>query len=167
MASIFSYERSAQTSRSDFQALTENPGQTGFKKLVGEKLFDLITFKIKSNIMKFESLRKYLLNKKGTCEDFPFGPAVIVFKVMDKMFSLIPLDKKSLRINLKCDPELALHLRAKYNAIQPGYHMNKKHWNTIILDGSIPNDELSTMIDDSYNLVIKGLKKGALPHGSI
>jgi len=114
---------------------------------------------IKRNIMEFESLREYLLNKRGACEDFPFGPAVIVFKVMEKMFALIPLDKKSLRINLKCDPELAFHLRAKYNAVQPGYHMNKKHWNTIIIDGSIPNDELSAMIDDSYDLVIKGLKK--------
>ena len=122
---------------------------------------------MKRNIMEFESLREYLLNKRGACEDFPFGPTVIVFKVMEKMFALIPLDQKPLRINLKCDPELALHLRAKYNAVQPGYHMNKKHWNTIILDGSIPNDELSTMIDNSYNLVIKGLKKGALPHGSI
>ena len=117
--------------------------------------------------MEFESLREYLLNKRGACEDFPFGPAVIVFKVMDKMFALIPLDKKSLQINLKCDPELALHLRAKYSAVQPGYHMNKKHWNTIIIDGSIPNDELSAMIDDSYDLVIKGLTKGDLPHGSI
>ncbi len=133
----------------------------------GEKFFELITFTIKRNIMKFESLREYLLNKRGACEDFPFGPTVIVFKVMDKMFALIPLDKKSLRINLKCDPELALHLRAKYNSVQPGYHMNKKHWNTIIIDGSIPDDELLAMIDDSYNLVIKGLKKGELPHGSI
>ena len=137
------------------------------RSLSGEKFFDLITFTIKRNIMKFESLREYLLNKGGGCEDFPFGPTVIVFKVMDKMFALIPLDKKLLRINLKCDPELALHLRAKYNAVQPGYHMNKKHWNTIILDGSIPDDELSAMIDDSYDLVIKGLKKGDLPHGSI
>jgi len=109
--------------------------------------------------MEFEFLREYLLNKRGACEDFPFGPTVIVFKVMEKMFALIPLDKKTLRINLKCDPELALHLRAKYNAVQPGYHMNKKHWNTIIIDGSIPDDELSAMIDDSHDLVIKGLKK--------
>lgn len=109
--------------------------------------------------MEFESLREYLLNKKGACEDFPFGTAVIVFKVMEKMFALIPFNKKPLQINLKCDPELALHLRAKYNAVQSGYHMNKKHWNTIIIDGSIPDDELSAMIDDSYDLVIKGLKK--------
>ena len=117
--------------------------------------------------MEFEFLREYLINKRGACEDFLFGPSVIVFKVMEKMFALIPLVKKSLRINLKYDPELALHLRAKYNAVQPGHHMNKKHWNTIILDDSIPDDELSAMIDDSYDLVIKGLKKGKLPHGSI
>jgi predicted DNA-binding protein (MmcQ/YjbR family) len=122
---------------------------------------------IKRNIIEFESLRKYLLNKNGAREDFPFGPAVIVFKVIDKMFALIPLNNKSLRINLKCDPELALHLRAKYNSVQPGYHMNKKHWNTIIIDGTIPDDELLSMIDDSYALVIKGLKKGEFPHGSI
>ena len=117
--------------------------------------------------MEIEALRSYLLKKQGAFEDFPFGPDVMVYKVMGKMFALVFGDESLLRINLKCDPELALHLRAKYNAVQPGYHMNKKHWNTIILDGSIPNDELSTMIDDSYNLVIKGLKKGALPHGSI
>ncbi len=76
-----------------------------------------------------------------------------------KRGTLIPLDEISLRINLKCDPELALHLRAAYNAVQPGYHMNKKHWNTIIVDGSIPNDELLFMINDSYDLVTKGLKK--------
>ena len=109
--------------------------------------------------MEFESLCEYLLNKKGSYEEFPFGPSVIVFKVMGKMFALIPLEKTPLRINLKCDPELALHLRAAYSAIQPGYHMNKKHWNTVILDDSVPNGELLTMINDSYDLVIKGLKK--------
>ena len=109
--------------------------------------------------MEFESIRKYLLNKRGSYEEFPFGPSVIVLKVMGKMFALIPLEETPLRINLKCDPDLALHLRATYSAVQPGYHMNKKHWNTIILDDSIPNDELLAIINDSYDLVVKGLKK--------
>ena len=109
--------------------------------------------------MQFDSIRKYLLNKRGASEEFPFGPSVIVFKVMGKMFALVPLEKTPLRINLKCDPDLALHLRAAYSAVQPGYHMNKKHWNTITFDGSIPKDELLAMIDNSYDLVVKGLKK--------
>ena len=109
--------------------------------------------------MEFETLREYVLNKRGSHEEFPFGPSVMVYKVMSKIFTIISLDESPLRINLKCDPELALHLRAAYNAVEPGYHMNKKHWNTIILDGSIPNDEIFAMIDDSYDLVIKGLKK--------
>ncbi len=109
--------------------------------------------------MEFESLRAYLLNKKGAFEDFPFGPEVMVFKVRGKMFALVALAESPLRINLKCDPELALHLREFYKAIQPGYHMNKKHWNTVTLDNSIPYEEILTMIDDSYDLVVKGLKK--------
>ena len=109
--------------------------------------------------MELESLRTYLLKKKGTFEDFPFGPEVMVFKVRGKMFALVALAESPLRINLKCDPDLALHLREAYKAIQPGYHMNKKHWNTIILDGSIPVDEILIMIDDSYDLVVKGLNK--------
>ena len=111
------------------------------------------------DIMKFESLRAYLLKKKGTFEDFPFGPEIMVFKVMGKMFALVPWGESPIRINLKCDPDLALHLREAYKAIKPGYHMNKKHWNTITLDNSITDEEILTMIDDSYNLVVKGLKK--------
>ena len=111
------------------------------------------------SIMEFESLRAYLLNKKGAFEDFPFGPEVMVFKVRGKMFALVALAESPLRINLKCDPELAIHLREFYKAIQPGYHMNKNHWNTVTLDNSIPYEEILTMIDDSYDLVVKGLKK--------
>jgi len=110
-------------------------------------------------IMEFESLRAYLLKKKGAFEDFPFGPEVMVFKVMGKLFALVALAESPLRINLKCDPELAIHLREFYKAIQPGYHMNKKHWNTVTLDNSIPYEEVLTMINDSYDLVVKGLKK--------
>ena len=75
------------------------------------------------------------------------------------MFALIAVQDTPLRINLKCDPELALHLRASFDAVQPGYHMNKKHWNTITLDGSLPDEEILTMIDDSYDLVAKKLGK--------
>ena len=109
--------------------------------------------------MELAHLRNYLFIKKGAQEEFPFGPDVMVFKVVGKMFALITWTETPLRINLKCDPELALHLREMYEAIIPGYHMNKKHWNTIILDCSIPVDEIFIMIDDSYDLVVKGLNK--------
>ena len=107
--------------------------------------------------MDFETLRKYLLDKPGASEDFPFGPSAMVFKVRSKMFALVAVEETPLRINLKCDPELARHLRAAYDAVQPGYHMNKKHWNTITIDGSIPDEEIITMIDDSYDLVTKAI----------
>jgi predicted DNA-binding protein (MmcQ/YjbR family) len=109
--------------------------------------------------MDFETLRKYLLDKPGASEDFPFGPSAMVFKVRSKMFALVALEETPLRINLKCDPELARHLRAAYGAVQPGYHMNKKHWNTITIDGSIPDEEIITMINDSYDLVTKAVAK--------
>ena len=109
--------------------------------------------------MTLELLRTCLLKKKGSFEDFPFGPEVMVFKVMDKMFALVTCRETPLRINLKCDPDLAMHLRNAFKSVQPGYHMNKKHWNTITLDGSLPDEEIFAMIDDSYNLVVKGLKK--------
>ena len=109
--------------------------------------------------MEIEKLQSYLLNKKGSFEEFPFGPEVMVYKVMGKMFALVFWGESLLRINLKCDPDLAMHFRAMYKAITPGYHMNKRHWNTITLDGSISDKEIFSMIDDSYNLVVKGLKK--------
>lgn len=109
--------------------------------------------------MEIEKLQSYLLNKKGSFEEFPFGPEVMVYKVMGKMFALVFWGKSSLRINLKCDPDLAMHFRSMYKAITPGYHMNNRHWNTITLDGSISDNEIFSMIDDSYDLVVKGLKK--------
>ena len=109
--------------------------------------------------MNLESLRKTLLNKKSTTEETPFGPEALVYKVMGKMYALIAWEKDPLTITLKCDPDFALVLRAQYPAIIPGYHMSKKHWNTITLDGSIPEDEILEMIDDSYDLVVKGLKR--------
>ena len=109
--------------------------------------------------MELEKLRAYLLNKKSSFEDFPFDPEVMVYKVMGKMFALVFWGESSLRINLKCDPDLAMHFRAMYEAVNPGYHMNKKHWNTVTLDGSISDGEIFEMINDSYNLVVKGLNK--------
>jgi len=109
--------------------------------------------------MKLEPLRKYLLEKKGTTEELPFGPEALVFKVMGKMFALAAWEVSPLRITLKCEPEHALALREIYDAVKPGYYMNKVHWNTITLDGSIPEEQIWEMIDDSYNLVVSKLKK--------
>lgn len=109
--------------------------------------------------MEFETLRKFLGKKKGAAEEFPFGPTTMVFKIMGKMFALLAVDETPLRINLKCDPDLAMHLRQAYRAVTPGYHMNKKHWNTVIMDGSIPDAEIRKMIDDSYELVVARLNK--------
>ena len=109
--------------------------------------------------MKFETLRNYLLNKRAAFEDRPFGPKALVFKVMGKMFALVPLETKRLHVTLKCDPDLALHLRGMYEAVRPAYYLSKRHWNTVILDGSVPEDHVFEMIDDSYDLVVKGLRK--------
>ena len=110
-------------------------------------------------LMKLETLRDGLLAKKCVTEETPFGPDALVFKVKGKMFALVAWTEKPLRITLKCDPDLALTLRCQYQAVQPGYYMNKKHWNTVTLDQSISDDEILGMIGDSYNLVVKGLKK--------
>lgn len=109
--------------------------------------------------MNIEQLREYCIRKKGVTEEFPFNEETLVFKVMGKMFLLASLDSYPLQINLKCDPEKAIELREEYEAVQPGYHMSKKHWNTVILDGSVPPRKIFEWIDDSYNLVISGLKK--------
>ena len=110
--------------------------------------------------MTAEAIRGYCLKKKGTItEGFPFGEGALVFKVHGKMFLLLMLDEKPLSMNLKCDPELAIELRERYEAVRPGYHMNKRHWNTVVLDGSIPDRELSTMIDHSYEQIVRGLKR--------
>ena len=109
--------------------------------------------------MTFKILKKQMLQKKGTREDFPFDEHTLVFKVLSKMFALVALDENPLRINLKCDPEHAEGLRAIYPSVLPGYYMNKRHWNTVILDNSIPDDIILEMIDESYTLVVKGLPK--------
>ena len=109
--------------------------------------------------MDIESLRTYCLKKKGVEEDFPFGETTLVFKVMGKMFLLTSLNEDVFSFNAKCDPEKAIELRERYDAIQPGYHMNKKHWNTITVDGRLSQQLLKEMIDDSYNLVVDSLPK--------
>jgi len=103
-------------------------------------------------------LRDYCLYQTATREDFPFGPDVAVFKVMDKMFALLPTNLP-LSISLKCDPVLAKMQRDTYPAVQPGYHLNKRHWNTVTIDGTVPGDEVLEMIVHSYDLVVKKLKK--------
>ena len=109
--------------------------------------------------MELEPLRDYLGKKAGTTEELPFGPDALVFKVMGRMFALVAWETTPLRITLKCDPDDALALRAMYEAVQPGYYMNKRHWNTVTLDGTVPDEEMLKMIDDSYDLVVRGLKK--------
>ncbi len=109
--------------------------------------------------MDYEAIREYCLSKKGVTEGEPFGPGALVFKAGSKMFATLAYQENDLRITLKCLPELAEELRKGYDAIIPGYYMNKKHWNTVIIDGSIADDFLKSLIDDSYELVFKGLKK--------
>ena len=109
--------------------------------------------------MDLESFREFCLAKPGVTESSPFGPDTIVFKVGGKMFALAALDEIPAVVNLKCDPDLALELRDRYEQVRPGYHMNKKHWNTIELSGGIPAAEVRKMIDHSYDLVVRGLPK--------
>lgn len=107
-----------------------------------------------------DAIRSYCLRKKGQItEGFPFGEDVLVFKVHGKVFLLLMLDAHPLTMNLKCDPELAIELRERYESVRPGYHMNKKHWNTITMDGSIPPAEIRKMIDHSYELIVRSLGK--------
>ena len=109
--------------------------------------------------MNFDSLRAYCLAKKEVTEGTPFGPDVLVFKVAGKMFALTGIGDHPTTVNLKCDPERAIELRERYEAVQPGYHMNKTHWNTIALDGSLSDAELRELIDHSYTLIVQSLKK--------
>jgi predicted DNA-binding protein (MmcQ/YjbR family) len=106
-----------------------------------------------------EKFREYCLKKAGATEGTPFGETVLVFKVGGKMFALAALDEIPARVNLKCDPDLALELRDRYEQVRPGYHMNKKHWNTVEIDSGIPEAELRKMIDHSYELVVQSLPK--------
>ena len=109
--------------------------------------------------MDIESLREYALQQPGATEGFPFGEDTLVFKVKDKMFLLTGLESDPLQFNVKCDPDKAIELRETYNYVLPGYHMNKKHWNTIVVDGSVSNAMLKEWIDHSYTLVVPKTKK--------
>ena len=109
--------------------------------------------------MNLEYLREYCLSKKGVTEGFPFGGDTLVFKVLGKMFAATGIDEEEFRVNLKCDPERAIELREEYEDIIPGYHMNKKHWNTVYLEKDLPGELKQELIDHSYDLVVKSLKK--------
>jgi predicted DNA-binding protein (MmcQ/YjbR family) len=108
-------------------------------------------------------LKALCLGFPGAIEDFPFGDEVSVFKVGGKMFAASHLDAEPLQVSLKCDPEIALQLRTSYPAIVPGYHLNKRHWNTVTIDGSLPDQMLSELMTDSYDLVVASLPKARRP----
>ncbi|HLL43282.1 MAG TPA: MmcQ/YjbR family DNA-binding protein [Segetibacter sp.] len=108
--------------------------------------------------MDIEQVWEYCKAKPGVEECFPFGPETLVFKVKGKIFLLASLEKQPLQFNVKCDPERAIDLREKFACVLPGYHMNKKLWNTVIVDGTLPMYDLQEFIDDSYRLVSKGKK---------
>lgn len=109
--------------------------------------------------MNIESLRQHCLAKKGVEESLPFGPNALVFKVGNKMFLLAALDAVPLQFNAKCEPDNAVLLREQYPCVLPGYHMNKQHWNTILVDGSVSDKQLKEWINDSYNLIVESLPK--------
>ncbi|WP_338870404.1 MmcQ/YjbR family DNA-binding protein [Spirosoma sp. SC4-14] len=109
--------------------------------------------------MNIETLREYCLAKVGSQESFPFGEVTLVFKVGGKIFALMDTESRPTTINLKCDPERAVQLRETYSFVAPGYHMNKKHWNTITIDGNVRSTDIQEWIDHSYELVKKSLPK--------
>lgn len=109
--------------------------------------------------MNIETIRSYCLEKEGAEEGFPFGEGTLVFKIEGKIFLLLSLDAVPPQFNAKCDPDQAIEMREQYDSIIPGYHMNKKHWNTVIVDGSLPTSLIKTLIDASYDLVKPKVKK--------
>lgn len=109
--------------------------------------------------MDIETYRNYCLNKKGVSESFPFDEEVLVFKVLDKVFALGSLDAVPLKVNLKCDPDKAIKYREMYDEVKPGFHMNKKHWNTVNFHGSLEDQLLKYMINHSYELVVSKMTK--------
>ncbi|MHB8233040.1 MAG: MmcQ/YjbR family DNA-binding protein [Solirubrobacteraceae bacterium] len=109
--------------------------------------------------MTGNDVRAHCLAFRGAIETFPFGPNTSVFKVADKMFALCQLAERPLRVSLKCDPELAEGLRQAHAAVTPGYHLNKRHWNTVTVDGSLPDQTIEDMVEDSYDLVVSRLSK--------
>lgn len=109
--------------------------------------------------MNSDAVRQYLLGKPEAYEDYPFGPDVAVMKVGRRMFATLSRNKDGANMNLKCDPDEAVMLRDIFDAVLPGYHMNKRHWNTIVLDGTIPRGEIERMIDNSYTLVVRSMSR--------
>jgi predicted DNA-binding protein (MmcQ/YjbR family) len=113
--------------------------------------------------MNADELRALCLSFPGSVETFPFGANVSVFKVAGRMFALSQLSESALRVSLKCDPELAEELRAAHPEVIPGYHLNKRHWNTVYLDGALRDGMIRDLVEDSYDLVVDKLPKGARP----
>ncbi|MEZ5023686.1 MAG: MmcQ/YjbR family DNA-binding protein [Chitinophagales bacterium] len=109
--------------------------------------------------MNIEDIREYCLTKKGVSEGFPFDESTLVFKVLGKIFLLTSLDAQELSINLKCEPLRAIELRETYDCVKPGFHMNKKHWNTVQVSGELSDQSIFDLINHSYDLVVKGLPK--------
>ena len=117
-----------------------------------------LCYQILTSHMNIEEFREYCLSKPATTECFPFDENTLVFKVAGKMFALTDI-VDSFSINIKCDPEQAIELREHYDCVQPGYHMNKMHWNTIMIDGTVSDTLLKEWIDNSYNLIVSSLNK--------
>jgi predicted DNA-binding protein (MmcQ/YjbR family) len=109
--------------------------------------------------MDANALRAWCLEQPGAIEDFPFGPEHAVFKVGGKIFAISALEREPLEVSVKCEPELAVALRNSYPAIRPGYHLNKRHWNTVTLDGSLPDRIVRDLVEDSYDLIASALPK--------
>ena len=109
--------------------------------------------------MDLESLRNYCLSKKSASEDMPFGEDTLVFRVLGKIFALTSLDTEGCRVNLKCHPDYAIELREKFEDIQPGYHMNKKHWNTVNCENGLDSALIKSLIDHSYELIVQSMTK--------
>ena len=109
--------------------------------------------------MDAKAVRAWCLEQPGAIEEFPFGPETSVFKVARKIFAISALDRAPLNVSVKCEPELAVALRQSYPAIRPGYHLDKRHWNTVTLDGSLPDQLVRDLIEDSYDLIVSALPK--------
>jgi predicted DNA-binding protein (MmcQ/YjbR family) len=109
--------------------------------------------------MPIENLRSYCLTKAAVTESFPFDAHTLVFKVAGKMFALFSLEKQPLQVNLKCEPGKAIDLRERYQSVIPGYHMNKTHWNTIIIDGELSKEHIEDLVNHSYDLVVSKLTR--------
>ena len=107
--------------------------------------------------MNLEDIREYCIRKKGVTESFPFDDQTLVFKVMGKIFLITNINEVEISVNLKCDPEFALQLREKYKSVLPGFHMNKKYWNTVEYSNEFSDQEFYSMIDHSYHQVVKGM----------